>query len=52
VKWSIHLGEELHKPVTKHFKKRRVFVKGSDDVGAADLIESSTLLNTITIFST
>ena len=31
VEWSDPLADELHKPVRKHFQKRRVFVKNVDD---------------------
>ena len=33
------MAEELHKPVRRTFKKRRVYVKGLDEIWAADLIE-------------
>ena len=39
VPMSEELAEELHKPVRKHFKKRRVFSKHVDDVWAADLVD-------------
>ena len=39
VEWSDPLADELHKPVRKHFQKRRVFVKNVDDIWAADLID-------------
>lgn len=32
------LAKELHKPVTKHFRKRRIVTKGIDDLRVADLI--------------
>ena len=38
VKWTDQLAEELHKPVVKKFRKRRVYVKGIDEIWAADLI--------------
>ena len=34
---SEELADELHKPVRKHFKKRRVISKHVDDIWAADL---------------
>jgi hypothetical protein len=33
------LAEELHKPVTKKFQKRRVYVNGVDKIWAADLVD-------------
>ena len=33
------MAEELHKPVRRTFQKRRVYVKGLDEIWAADLIE-------------
>ena len=37
--WSNELAEELHKPIRKKFKKRRVYVKGVDKIWAADLVD-------------
>ena len=37
--WSQQLAEELHKPITRNFKKRRVISKGIDKIWAADLVE-------------
>ena len=55
------LAEELHKPARKHFKKRRVFVRGIDEIWAADLVEMQEfakenegyryILNVIDVFS-
>src|SRR6218665_3843301 len=39
VKWTDQFAEELHKPVVKKFRKRRVYVKGIDEIWAADLID-------------
>ena len=36
---SEELAEELHKPIRKHFKKRRVISKHVDDIWAADLVD-------------
>ena len=33
------LAKELHKPARTHFRKRRILVKGIDDIWAADLID-------------
>ena len=35
-------AEELHKPVIRKFKKRRVLVDGIDKIWAADLVDMST----------
>ena len=37
--WSQHLAEELHKPITRNFRKRRVISYGVDEIWAADLVE-------------
>ena len=37
--WSQQLAEELHKPITRNFRKRRVISKGIDKKWAADLVE-------------
>ena len=37
--WSQQLAEELHKPITKNFRKRRVISYGIDKIWAADLVE-------------
>ena len=37
--WAQQLAEELHKPIRRKFTKRRVFVKGVDEIWAADLVE-------------
>ena len=37
--WNDQLAEELHKPVRKHFQKRRVMVNKIDEIWAADLVE-------------
>jgi hypothetical protein len=39
IKWSDELAEELHKPVIKHFRKRKVIVQGVDKIWAADLVD-------------
>jgi len=61
VKWTDQLAEELHKPVVKNFRKRRVYVKGIDEIWAADLIDMQSfaeyndgfkyLLSVVDIFS-
>ena len=37
--WAQQLAEELHKPIIRKFTKRRVVVKGVDEIWAADLVE-------------
>ena len=40
--WSQQLAEELHKPITRNFRKRRVISHGIDEIWAADLVEMQT----------
>ena len=35
------LAKELHKPVIKKFKKRKVYSNGIDDIWSADLVDMS-----------
>ena len=37
--WSQQLAEELHKPITRNFRKRRVISYGVDKIWAGDLVE-------------
>ena len=37
--WSQQLAEELHKPITRNFRKRRVISYGIDKIWAADLVK-------------
>ena len=37
--WAQQLAEELHKPIIRKFAKRKVVVKGVDEIWAADLVE-------------
>jgi hypothetical protein len=39
VRWTDTLADELHKPVRRHCRKRRVMVRGIDAVWAVDLID-------------
>jgi hypothetical protein len=39
VRWTDKLADELHKPVRRYFRKRRVLVGGIDAVWAVDLID-------------
>ena len=37
--WSQQLAEELHKPITRNFRKRRIISYGINEIWAADLVE-------------
>ena len=39
IKFANELAEELYKPVTRKFQRRRVNVNSIDEIGAADLID-------------
>ncbi|XP_065665405.1 uncharacterized protein LOC136086839 [Hydra vulgaris] len=39
LKWTDKLANELHKPVVKYFRKRKVIVNGIDEIWAADLVD-------------
>ena len=39
IEWTDPLTDELHKPVRKHFQKRRVFAAKVDEIWAADLVD-------------
>jgi hypothetical protein len=39
IEWTDQSANELHKPVRKHFQKRRVYAKGIDQLWAIDLID-------------
>ena len=39
IKKASSLAEELHKPIKRKFKKRRVLVNGIDEIWAADLVD-------------
>lgn len=43
IKWTDELSDELHKPIRHKFPKRKIFVKGIDDIWAADLVDMSSL---------
>ena len=43
IEWTDQLAEELHKPVRKHFPKRRVMVSNIDEIWAADLVDMQKL---------
>ena len=43
--WAQQLAEELHKSIRRKFTKRRVFVKGVDEIWAADLVEMQRFSN-------
>ena len=42
IKKASSLAEELHKPIKRKFKKRRVLVNGIDKIWAADLVDMQT----------
>ena len=37
------LAEELHKPVTKSFKRKKVYARFKDNIWAADLADTESL---------
>src|SRR6218665_1975047 len=39
LKWTDQLAEELHRPVMKRFRKRRVEVRGIDEIWATYLVD-------------
>ena len=39
MKWTDQLAKELHRPVVKRFRKRRVEVKGIDEIWADDMVD-------------
>jgi hypothetical protein len=39
IKWTDQLADELHKPVRRHFPKRKVWARGIDQIWAVDLID-------------
>jgi len=39
LKWTDQLANELHRPVVKRFRKRKVYVGGIDEIWAADLVD-------------
>lgn len=41
--WSDNLAEELHKPVKRSFKRRKVYANGVDEIWAMDLIDMQSL---------
>ena len=41
--WTDKLADELHKPVTRKFDRRKVRVNGIDEVWAADLVDMRSL---------
>ena len=61
LKWKDQLAVELHRPVKRKFKRRRVIANGVDDIWSADLVDMQWnsrenkghkyLLNVIDVFS-
>ena len=39
ITWTDQLADELHKPIVKNFRKRKVYVNGIDIIWAADLVD-------------
>lgn len=39
IKWTDELANELHKPIIRKFRKRKVVANAVDDIWAADLVE-------------
>ena len=37
--WAQHLADELHKPIRRKFKTRRVIVNGIDEIWCSDIVE-------------
>ena len=45
------LAEELHKPVIKKFKRRKVYARFKDNIWASDLAEMESLSSNIKILN-
>ena len=43
LRWEEKLADELHKPIKRNFKKRRVIVHNVDDIWCSDLVEMQKL---------
>ena len=39
IQWTNELADELHKPIRRHFRKRKVVAKTVNDIWTADLVE-------------
>ena len=60
-KWNEQFADELHKPIIRKFKKRKIIVGNIDDIWSADLVDMQQLksynhgfryiLNVIDVFS-
>ena len=37
--WAQQLADELHKPIKRKFKTRRVIANGIDDIWSTDLVD-------------
>ena len=42
-RWEEKLADELHKPIKRNFRKRRVIVHNIDDISCSDLVEMQKL---------
>ena len=38
-KWKVQLADELHKPVKRKFRRRRVVANGVDNIWSTDLVD-------------
>ena len=43
LRWQERLADELHKPIKRNFKKRRVIVHNVDGIWCSDLVEMQKL---------
>ena len=52
IRWQQQLSEELHKPMSRDFTRRRVIVNQIDEIWSADLVKMQNyLLTVIDVFS-
>ena len=43
IEWSNELADELHKPIRKKFKKRRVSASGTDAIWTTELVSQEVI---------
>ena len=43
IQWSNELAEELHKPIRRKFKRRKVVAKAVDEIWTADLVDMASM---------
>ena len=46
IEWSNELADELHKPIRRKFRKRRIFASGVDAIWSADLVDMQSFSKT------